>query len=79
MQCRSSPLGVSRTRSAKKCTKFSARVESVTQPAIPQSWTSRAAKRTAVPLRLYSNSLRAGFPGMADLVGLMRDTPGRFR
>ena len=58
MQCRSRPLGVWRTRSAKKSTKFSDLVESVTQPAIPPSWTSRAAKSTAVPLRLYSNSRR---------------------
>jgi hypothetical protein len=50
--CGSSPVGVWRTRSSEESTKFSERVESVSEPAIPPSWTSRAAKRTAVPFSL---------------------------
>ena len=67
MQCRSRPAGVWRTRSPKNSTKFSDQVESVTQPATPPSWTLRAAKSTAVPLRWYSNSRRAGLPGNGRL------------
>ena len=70
MQCRSRPLGVCRTRSPKNATKFSD-LGRVGDPAgNPPSWTSRAAKSTAVPLRLYSNSRRTGLPGMAGLVGI---------
>src|SRR5487761_912513 len=73
MQWRSRPSGVWATRSPRKETKFSERVESVTQPATCPSWTSRAAKSTAVPWRLYSNSRRAAMPGIGGLVGLTRD------
>src|SRR5487761_789330 len=73
MQCKSRCGGVWAARSPKKVTKLSLLVEFVTHPAIVPSWTLRAAKRTAVPWRLYSNSRRARLPGMAGLVGLTRD------
>ena len=56
-----------------KETKFSERVESVTEPAAPPSRTPRPAKSMAVLWSLYSNSLRAALPGTARFVGLMRD------
>src|SRR3954451_3495590 len=72
MQCRSKPGGVWSTRSARKATKFSERVESVTHPATPPWWTWRPANNTAVPWRRYSNSRLAGIPGTAGRDGLTR-------
>ncbi len=72
MQCRSSPSGVWATRSARKSTKLSDLVESVTQPATVPSCTLSPAKSTAVPWRRYSNSRRTGMPGTAGRVGWTR-------
>src|SRR3984957_12782194 len=72
MQCRSSPAGVWATRSARKSTKLSERVEWVTHPATVPSWTFNPANNTAVPWRRYSNSRRTAMPGIAGRVGLTR-------
>ena len=69
MQCSCRPAGVWASRSARNSTKFSVRVESVTQAATSPSWTLSPAKSTAVPWRRYSNSRRTAIPGTAGLVG----------
>ena len=74
MQCSCIPVGVWATRSVRKATKFSARVESVTQPATVPSCTFRAANSSAVPLRRYSNSRRTGIP--LAVVAVLRAGPG---
>src|SRR6202162_1152031 len=73
MQCRSRCAGVCATRSPRKVTNLSPFDESLTHPASVPSWTLRAAKRTAVPWRLYSNSRLVRVPGIAGFVGLRRD------
>lgn len=77
MQCSCIPAGVWSTRSWRKATKFSDRVESVTQPATVPSCTLKAAKSFTVPLRRYSNSRRTGMPGVASLPSPCAGTAGR--
>ena len=70
MQCRSRPAGVWATRSPKNSTKFSDRVESVTQPATVPSCTSRPANKTARAVSLVLELAPAGDAGDGGLGGI---------